>query len=202
MVAKTDVTETEVTSEGSFRQLSHVEMVYGPGERALAARVFELLGLRVVDHGGEWLFALIDPAVADVATNACYASEVTPEQWRLEQSLASAMAEPGAGDEVGAAARAYVDRVRRAPQRSFHVGIRYREREDFDATLDRIRAAEVDPDLAGRVALLGVYDPSEPGALAPGMFQAFVRTDVVAGGLLALGQLVELQWHLPTRARR
>ena len=42
-----------------------------------------------------------------------------------------------------------------------------------------------------------IYDPSEPDAYAPGMFQAFVRTDVVAGGLLALGQLIELQWHLP-----
>jgi hypothetical protein len=185
--------------------------VYGPGERTLAARVFELLGLRVVDHGGEWVFALIDPAVADVANNACYASEVTPEQWRLEQSLASAMAEsedhgaaPGeeADEEVGAAARAYVDRVRGDPQHSFHFGIRYLEREDFDATLDRVRAAEADPELAGRVALLGVYHPSEPGALAPGMFQAFVRTDVVAGGLLTLGQLVELQWHLPKHAPR
>ena len=91
---------------------------------------------------------------------------------------------------------------RSEPQRSFHFGIRYLEREDFDATLDRVRAAEADPELAGRVALLGVYDPSEPGALAPGMFQAFVRTDVVAGGLLTLGQLVELQWHLPGRASR
>ena len=209
-MAKTDVTDTsphEASRQESFRQLSHVEMVYGPGERALAARVFELLGLRVLDHGGEWVFALIDPAVADVANNACYASEVTPEQWRLEQSLASAMAEPedhaaAAGEEVGAAARAYVDRVRGDPQHSFHFGIRYLERDDFDATLDRVRAAESDPDLAGRVALLGVYDPSEPGSLAPGMFQAFVRTDVVAGGLLTLGQLVELQWHLPKHAPR
>ena len=213
-MATTDVTDTHprgVRGEESFRQLTHVEMVHAPGERALAARVFELLGLRVVDHGGEWVFALIDPEVADVANNACYASEVTPEQWRLEQSLASAMAEPEdhaaapgteVSQEVGAAARAYVDRVRGDPQHSFHFGIRYLEREDFDATLDRVRAAEADPDLAGRVALLGVYDPSEPGALAPGMFQAFVRTDVVAGGLLTLGQLVELQWHLPKHAPR
>ena len=153
------------------------------------------------------MFARVDPTVADVANNACYASEVTPEQWTLERSLASAMAEPedqaaAADTEVGAAARAYVDRVRRAPQRSFHFGIRYLEREDFDATLDRVRAAESDPELAGRVALLGVYDPSEPGALAPGMFQAFVRSDVVAGGLLTLGQLVELQWHLPKHPPR
>jgi hypothetical protein len=31
------------------------------------------------------------------------------------------------------------------------------------------------------------------------MIQAFVRTDAVAAGLLTLGQLIELQWHLPAR---
>lgn len=177
------------------QRLNHVEMVYRPGERHLATRVFELLGMRVVDNGGEWLFALVDPSVGDASNNACYASEVTPEQWTLEQTLASAMA---SGDSpVGTAARAYSDKVQAEPQHSFHFGIRYLDRKDFDATLDRFRAAATDPDLAGRAALLGIYDPSEPGAYALGMFQAFVRTDVVAGGLLALGQLIELQWHLP-----
>jgi hypothetical protein len=190
-----------MTSEReTTRQLNHVEMVYRPGERELATRVFELLGMRVVDNGGEWLFALIDPCVGDASNNACYASQVTPEQWTLEQSLASVMV---SGDsEVGAAAQAYADKVQAEPQHSFHFGIRYLEREDFDATLDRFRGSATDPQLAGRVSLLGVYDPSEPGAYAPGMFQAFVRTDVVAGGLLALGQLIELQWHLPKRASR
>jgi hypothetical protein len=177
------------------QRLNHVEMVYRPGERDLAARVFELLGMRVVDNGGEWLFALIDPSVGDASNNACYASQVTPEQWTLEQTLTSAMA--SSDSEVGTAAQAYADKVQAEPQHSFHFGIRYLERDDFDATLDRFRGAATDPELAGRVALLGIYDPSEPGAYAPGMFQAFVRTDVVAGGLLALGQLIELQWHLP-----
>ena len=177
------------------QQLNHVEMVYRPGERDLATRVFELLGMRVIDNGGEWLFALVDPAVGDARNNACYASQMTPQQWTLEQSLTSAMAR---GDsEVGTAAQVYADTVRAEPQHSFHFGIRYLERETFDATLDRFRAAGDDPDLAGRATLLGVYDPREPGAYAPGMYQAFVRTDVVAGGLLALGQLIELQWHLP-----
>ena len=177
------------------QRLNHVEMVYRPGERDLAARVFELLGMRVVDNGGEWLFALVDPSVGDASNNACYASQVTPEQWTLEQTLTSAMA---SGDSaVGTAAQAYADKVQAEPQHSFHFGIRYLERETFDATVDRFRAADDDPILAGRATLLGVYDPSEPGAYAPGMFQAFVRTDVVAGGLLALGQLIELQWHLP-----
>lgn len=181
------------------RQLNHVEMIYRPGERELAGRVFELLGMRVVDNGGEWMTALIDPSIGDGANNACYASQVTPEQWTLEQTLITAMA--GGGSEVGTAAQAYADKVQAEPQHSFHFGIRYLERDDFDATLDRFRAAAAsDPQLAGRVSLLGVYDPSEPGAYARGMFQAFVRTDVVAGGLLALGQLIELQWHLPKPA--
>ena len=81
------------TEPVSLRQLNHIEMVYRPGERELAARVFELLGMCVVDNGGEWMFARVDPAVADVANNACYASQVTPEQWRLEQSLTAAMTE-------------------------------------------------------------------------------------------------------------
>ena len=62
---------------------------------------------------------------------------------------------------------------------------------------DSLRSVDTDPDLAGRVALSGVFHPDEPGAYAPNMIQAFVRTDIVAAGLLAFGQHVELQWHLP-----
>jgi hypothetical protein len=32
--------------------------------------------------------------------------------------------------------------------------------------------------------------------------QAFVWTDVVAAGLLSMGQHVEVQWHLPADAAR
>jgi hypothetical protein len=177
-------------------RLNHIEMVYRPGERALAGRVFEILGMRVLDGGGTWMSALVDPETTDVANNACYASEVTPEQWALEQSLAAAIADDADGD-VGGVARAYLDRLHTDPQHSFHFGIRYHSRDDFDATLDRVRATADDPELAGRVALSGVFHPSDPGAYAKTIIQAFVRTDVVAAGLLAFGQHVELQWHLP-----
>jgi hypothetical protein len=176
-------------------RLNHVEMVYRPGERELAGRVFELLGMRVLDRGGTWMTALVDPEVADFSNNACYASEVTPEQWALEQTLARAIADDT--DGVGDSARAYLERLRTEPQRSFHFGIRFHSRDDFDATLERVRTATADPELAGRVALSGVFHPDEPGAAAPNMIQAFVRTDVVAAGVLAFGQHVELQWHLP-----
>ena len=129
------------------------------------------------------MFARIDPAIGDVANNVCYASEMTPEQWALEQELAGALAADGDDSRgVGPAALGYLERLRGEPQRSFHFGIRLFDRDDFDATLDRIRAAEHEPELAGRVELINVYHPDEPGAYAKGMIQAFVRTDVVAAG--------------------
>ena len=75
--------------------------------------------------------------------------------------------------------------------------VKFHERDDFDAALDRVRGADDDPELSGRVTLSAVCHPDDPGAYAPNMIQAFVRTDVVAAGLLAFGQHVELQWHLP-----
>ena len=107
------------TTTDPVRRLNHVEMVYRPGERELAGRVFEVLGLRVLDRGGTWFSALVDPDVADFSNNAGYASEVTPEQWALEQSLADAIADDN--DEVGGSARGYLERLRTEPQRSFHV---------------------------------------------------------------------------------
>jgi hypothetical protein len=186
-----------VTTTATAHHLNHVEMVYRPGERALAARVFELLGMRVVDRGGIWMSALVDPDVADFSNNACYASEVTPEQWALEQQLAAVIAAES-DDDVGRAARDYLDRLRAEPQRSFHFGIRFHSRDDFDATLARVRAAHDDAELGGRITVSAVCHPDDPGAYAPNMIQAFVRTDVVAAGLLAFGQHVELQWHLPS----
>jgi hypothetical protein len=188
---------TTVTETGHRlnHRLNHVEMVYRPGERALAGRVFELLGMKVLDRGGIWMTALVDPEVADFSNNACYASEVTPEQWALEQTLATAIA--CTGDDVGDSARAYLERLRSEPQRSFHFGIRFLARDDFEAALDRVRAADDDPELAGRITLSAVCHPDDPGAYAANMNQAFVRTDVVAAGMLAFGQHVELQWHLP-----
>jgi hypothetical protein len=183
------------------RQLNHVELVYRPGERALAARVLELLGCRVMDTGGTFLSAFVDAGTDDFLNNALYASEVTPEQWELDRSLLEAFARDG-DDELGAAGRAYLHRLTNEPQRSFHFGIRFPELEQLEASLAAIEAAgRDDPELAGRVAVSGVFRPGDAGAYTDLMVQAFVKTDVLASGLLALGQHVELQWHLPARPR-
>ena len=97
------------------------------------------------------------------------------------------------------AARAYLGRLGKEPQRSFHFGIRYPSLDALDATLARIDAVgDTDPELAGRVSVSGVFRPGDPGAYTDTMVQAFVRTDVVAAGLLAFGQHVELQYQLPS----
>ncbi len=177
------------------RHLNHVELLYRPGERDLALRVFELLGFRAVDRGGTFFTAFVEPGEADFANNAVYASEVTPEQWELEQALADAL---GADDSVGTAARAYLTRLGKEPQRSFHFGIRFPTVEALEATLARIDAVgDTDPELAGRVTVSGVFRPGDPGSYTDTMVQAFVRTDVVAAGLLAFGQHVELQFQIP-----
>ncbi|WP_406290011.1 hypothetical protein [Embleya sp. NBC_00896] len=167
--------------------ITHAELVYRPGERALARRVLELLGCRVSDRGGAFFSAFVDPGVSDYRTNVLYASEVTPEQWAFEGTL-------GPGPERAA----WRERLGRHPQTSCHFGIRVPELADLEAALAAIGGAGAgDPELAGRIEVLAVYRPGDPDAATDTMVQAFVRTDVLACGLLTLGQVVELQWHTP-----
>jgi hypothetical protein len=175
---------------GSGRRITHVELLYRPGERALAAKVFTLLGCEAVDRGGQFFTALIDPsAPRDYVENVLYASEVGPAQWELEQALATGTTEAHA---------AFIAAMRRSPQHSTHFGFRVPDEPSLDAIVARVeRAGRDDPELAGRVAVDGVFRPGEPGSIAPTLVQAFIWTDVVAAGLLTLGQHIEVQWHLP-----
>lgn len=172
--------------------LNHVELVYRPGERALALEVLEVLGCTTADSGGIWARGLVDPgrvALAADSNNVLYVSEVPPEQWALEEGLREAM---GSGT-LGSARHAFDERLRREPQRSAHFGIRLPDRVTFDARLEAVRDAAEQPELAGRLGVAGVFFPGDPGAVSPGLAQAFVWTDVVAAGLLVFGQHVELQ---------
>jgi hypothetical protein len=185
-----------VTTLTDTRAINHVELVYRPGERALAGRVFELLGCRPSDTGGTYLTSFVEPSEGDFCNNAVYASEVTPEQWRLECALTDALA---AGGALAEAAHGYLDRFHDEPQRSTHFGIRIPDRERYDAIIAGLRdAGEHDPELKGRVRVSGVFAPGDPGSLTDVMIQAFVHTDVVAAGLLTLGQHFELQYQFPS----
>lgn len=171
------------------RRLTHVELLHAPGERALAARVFELLGCVVIDSGRHWFTAFVDTNQRDWANNVMYASEARATQLAVE-------AEMSAGAETWV--DAWVDNLRAAPQEAPHFGLRVGSAEEQRSILERVsEAGRHDPELRNRIAVLGVFPHDAPDAIATGMDQAFVWTDVVASGPLRLGQVIEIQWHLP-----
>jgi hypothetical protein len=136
---------------------------------------------------------LVDPKALEQpfdSNNVLYVSEVTLEQWRVDQELAACLQAPGV---LGDAWRQHVTRLRREPQRSSHFGIRCEDRVSFDRRLDAIRTAAVTPELKGRVDVAGVFFPGDPGAVSTDLAQAFVWTDVFAAGMVSLGQHIELQ---------
>jgi hypothetical protein len=185
------VADRTSASDQTRRHLTHVELLYRPGERELAAKFLQLLGCETADRGGTWFTAFVEPTgPRDYANNVMYASEVSPDQWLLEQAVAGS---------CRPARDAYTAMIHGDPQRSPHFGFRVADEAALDALIDRVRqAGEHDPDLAGRVAVHGVYRPGEPDTIAQNMVQVFVWTDIVASGLVTLGQHVEVQWHLPT----
>jgi len=175
------------------RLLNHMEFVYRPGERKLAVSVLELLGFAVRDDGGEFLAASVDPLAPDIIDNACYASQVTPQQWAFEEQLAKAL---GAPDSLGRAHAGYHDLLTREPQRAMHFGMHTSTLEDLEATVERVRNVEkTHPELAGRISVSGTFYPHEAGSLADNIVQSFFYTDVLASGLLTIGQHIEIQWY-------
>jgi len=179
-------------TEPARRLLNHVELVYRPGEKELAVAVFELLGFETFDDGGEFLAAPADPAAPDILDNTCYASQMTPTQWALEQQLGAALHV----GEVGRAHDAYRELLLREPQRAMHFGVHTSTLEDLEATVERVRQAERShPELKDRVRVSGAFYPGGEGSLADNIVQAFFFTDVMASGLVSFGQHFELHWY-------
>jgi hypothetical protein len=169
------------------RFLNHVELVYRPGERALAARLFELLGFSVKDSGGRWIsFAADGPGQTDLSNNAVYASEIEPEAEAFAAALYNAAPESG----LGAARDALVASRSRQPQLHPHFGLRLPV-EEQSRIVTRLEAID-DPELRGRVDVR-VFRPEDPDSVAPGMVQVFVYTDIVGFATAPLGMLMELQ---------
>jgi hypothetical protein len=182
------------------RVLNHVELVYRPGEREVAKALFEALGCTVRDSGGPFLSAMVDGPTGNFLDNVMYCSEVTKEQWALEQALQGALDDDG---DLGDAGRAYAALLGRAPQHAFHFGITYDSLAAWEESLSRIeKAGADDPDLKGRLGVRKVFRPGDPGSFGDTFVQAFIHTDVVAAGLLTLGQHIELQHYFPEHPGR
>ncbi len=177
------------------RHLNHIEFVHRPGERALVREFFELLGVTAQDAGGgRWLIGVLDPITYNNVDNIVAGSEVRPEQWAFDQALAEALRH----EPLASKFAAHQEMLTANPQSGMHFGIRLVSADEWDATVQRIRDIETHaPALAGRVRLCGAFYPDQPGALATTVRQAFIWTDLIASGSLALGQRIELQVRQP-----
>jgi hypothetical protein len=178
------------------RTISHTECVYTPGEADLVQTLFETFGFAVTRRpGSAFMTAHIEPTDASLLNGCMYASEELDAQRALEDALDAVC---DASPAMRAAVERWNEEVRLEPERAFHIGFRCADRDDFVATIDRVRAAgEPDGALAGRVRVNGVRYPGDPGSITDTMAQAFVWTDLVGLGVRTFGQLFELQWHVP-----
>jgi hypothetical protein len=173
------------------KRLNHVEFVHPPGERHLVRALFDLLEIGILEMSdGEIVIGVLDPASFDADANDNYLAgrEVRPEQWAFDRALAAVLQ----GSELSASYRGYQRLLADKPQWGTHFGINLGTVERWEAAIAKVR--EVDstaPELAGRVKLLKVFRPEERDDGFP-LHQAFLWTDVIASGSLALGQRIEL----------
>lgn len=173
------------------RYLSHVEIVHRPGERDLAAKFLGLLGIELEDAmGGRFMMAVIDKETYRPAEFANFfgGSEVHPEQWAFDKALIDATSS-------GPLAQSFAEhqaKLDRDPTSGQHIGIHFPAIADWEAAVARLESfAEDYPELMGRVRMPYVMRPGEPGSFTP-LHQAFVWTDILSGGSLAIGQRIEL----------
>ena len=179
------------TTISPARNLSHVEIVHRPGDRDLVGKFLGLLGVETQEAmGGQYVVGVIDRPTYRPAEllNFLGGSEVDAAQWAFDQALLAAITD---GPLAGTYAE-YEQHLDRYPTRGMHIGIVYSSIAEWEAVIGRVDGCARDlPELAGRVRLCGVYRPGEPDSVAP-IHQAFVWTDVIASGSLALGQRFEL----------
>jgi hypothetical protein len=185
----------QVTTRVQLAQrLNHVEFVHRPGERQLAIDLFGLLGFESLEMWNrEILIGIIDPSTFDELDNdnVLAGREVRPEQWAFDQTLAEALKQ----EPLASAFAGHKALLSDKPQWGMHFGVHFRDLDRWEAAVARV--AEVDaqaPSLRGRVRLLKVFRPDDPEPFSP-LHQAFLWTDVLASGSLALGQRIELSYR-------
>jgi hypothetical protein len=174
---------------------NHVEMVHRPGEAHLVKKLLTLLGFEPVVSavpfaGTRWISS---------PDKILWVSEVTPEQWAFEQWLQAQLKESGTDES-----RSFHENLKRQPQKYAHFGLGLTSLNDWQGVVARLKeAAASDPELKDRITLPLVVRPEDKGSVADDsggkmgrtLYQAFLRTDILASGLLTMGQAIEIQHY-------
>lgn len=173
------------------RRLNHVEIVHRPGERHLVRALFDLLDFGTLEMSrGEIVIGVVDPPTFNELDNDNWIGgrEVRPEQWAFDQALAEALQQK----PLAAAFAKHKELLSGRPQWGMHFGFHFVSLEKWETAVTRV--AEVEKHaavLSGRVRLIKVFRPDDPEPISP-LHQAFLWTDVIVSGSLALGQRIEL----------
>jgi hypothetical protein len=184
------------------RTVNHVATFYQPGEQYLAIKVYEALGCRVSDttfgEGNQGLIIHVEPDEDDLVNNVIYAAEVSPVQWQFEQELRRAL---GEREALASAFATYGAQREHQPESVTHFGIRHASFATLKSALKHLEQ-DLDSELQGRLKVAQVSDlPAGTAFLTEDVISAFVVTDVIAAGLLTLGQTIELQAQQPATER-
>jgi hypothetical protein len=174
------------------RIVNHLQTFYEPGEQHLAVKLYEALGCRVSNttFGEGGLVIHVEPDEDDLVNNVIYAGEVSPVQWQLEQELRGAL---GEREALATAFATYGAQCKDQPESVTHFGIRYTSFAKLQQALKQLEE-DLDPELQGRLNVAQVsHLPAGTAFLTEDVISAFVVTDVIAAGLLTLGQTIELQ---------
>jgi hypothetical protein len=176
------------------RGLNHLEVLYQPGERALAVKFAMMLGCAVVETeqvnetGSTYMCVHPEPDDRDMVNNVLYLSEIRPAQRDLEAALNRQVASDAT---LASALEAYRTKARSRPHGIPHFGLRFPSFESIEPVLEALEHCD-DPQMKDRISL-HVVRPDNAQALTADLIQAFVYTDIIATGLFPFGQLIELQ---------
>ena len=197
--------------------LGHLALHYRPGDEQAARRLLELFGCTLVDNGPApgadgFCSVLVDGATANHADNIMFLSALPPEQLAIEDAIRASLDIGGSAESPLVANLS--DRSSAAPELLSHIGFRYRSLEDLERVLaDLERAAApggeldgrievikhrarpgIDAEVDARIAESPAFTGAEPPAFVDHWVQCFVRTDLCGFGILAFGNLFELDF--------
>jgi hypothetical protein len=197
----------------SAKTFGHFTLHYRAGDGERVCDLFIALGLRVEDLGparnGDRLFKVVIDSRGRADDGAFFVSSAARHQLDLETALAT-LANADAIKTYRAAGLA-------EPQAGSHVGVSYDALETLEEAVRAVEALAATPDFSGRVkvtrmkakvgldpavdermAASPVFRPSDREAFGDRYVQVFIHTDLVAGGPLTFGQMIELNYVFPS----
>lgn len=205
------MTATMNATLAQSKVLGHLALHYAPGNERAARRLLELMGATLVDNGPDpgndgFCTILLDGVTGNHADNIMFMSPSRPQQVALEEAIKTAVPAQAIDD--------YLASTKTNPESISHIGIRYASLDRLEEVLAGLKQASgpggelegkidfkmyrarrgLDAGVDARMDASPVFSGDEPEAFANYWIQCFVKTDIVGFGLLAFGQIFELDY--------